>query len=66
MVYYKVVDFDRTEAGLTSKCQQFNGAIRTSLTAPYDNVRRRTTMYDVAQKFVTQQAGRQTPTIRIT
>ena len=41
----KIVNFNRTEAGLTSKwvefCQQFNGAIRTSLTAPYDNVRRR-------------------------
>ena len=45
MVYYKIVNFDHTGAGLTSKwvefCQQFNGAIRTSLTAPYDNVRRR-------------------------
>ena len=35
MVYYKIVNF-----------QQFNGAIRTSQTAPYDDVQRR-------QKLVT-------------
>ena len=50
MVYYKIVNFDHTGAGLTSKwvefCQQFNGAIRTSLTAQHDDVRRH-------QKFVT-------------
>ena len=34
MVYYKIVNFDRTEAG-----KQFNGAIKTSLTTLYDDIR---------------------------
>ena len=44
MICSNIVDFDRTEAGLTSKFhQQFNTAIRNSLTAPYNNVQRRQT-----------------------
>ena len=42
MIYSKIVNFDRAEAlhqnGVEFR-QQFNGAIRTSLTTPYDNVR---------------------------
>ena len=41
----KIVNFNCTEAGLTSFgvefCQQFNGAIRTCPTAPYDDGRHR-------------------------
>ena len=40
----KMGNFNRTETGLTSNGvemrQQFKGAIRTSLTAPYDDVQR--------------------------
>ena len=33
----KIVNFPRTEAGYgVESCQQFNGAIRTSLTTPRD------------------------------
>ena len=42
MICPKIVKYDHTEAGLTSKWgrirQQFNGAIRTSLTTSYDDV----------------------------
>ena len=34
--------------------QQFNGAIRTSLTAPYDHVRRRATLPDIVQCHMIQ------------
>ena len=47
MVYCKIVNFDHTEAGLTPNGvefhQQVNVDIRTSLTAPYDDVRHRQT-----------------------
>ena len=46
MICSKIVNFDRTESGLTAKlgrilpAVQFNGAVRTCLTALYDDVRR--------------------------
>ena len=42
-------------------CQQFNGAIRTSLTAPYDIARRRLNIYYTAGR----QAGTPAATIRL-
>ena len=45
MICSKIVNTDCREAGVEFR-QQFNGAIRTSLTAPYDDVQR-------YQKFVT-------------
>ena len=41
----KIINFNRIEAGITSKFrQQFNGAIRSSLSAPYNDVRHRTSL----------------------
>ena len=43
MICSKTVNFDCTEAGLTSKwgrILEFNGAIRVSLSAPYDDAQR--------------------------
>ena len=37
MICSKMANFNRPENGVEF-CQQFNGAIRTSLTAPYDHV----------------------------
>ena len=43
MIYSEIVNFDFTEGGLIHQngveFQQFNGAIRNSLTAMYDDVR---------------------------
>ena len=50
MIYSKIVNYP--DAGLTLKWvkffQQFNGAIKTSLTAMYDAVRRRTQAHSYA------------------
>ena len=47
----KMVNFNCTEVGVEFH-QQFNSAIRTSLTASYDDVC--LTLGDVSEKFVTQ------------
>ena len=54
MVYYKIVNFDHTEVGLTSKGCRISPAVKWC----YQNlsnctVRQRTTSRDVALKFVT-------------
>ena len=60
MVFSKIVNFDRIEAGLTSKWGRISPADQWCYQNQFNcTVRRRTTSRDIAKKFVTRQAGRQ-------
>ena len=52
--FSKILNFNCIEAGITSKFrQQFNGAIRSSLSAPYNDVRRRASLKTLIFSFLT-------------
>ena len=55
MIYPKTVNFDHTEAGLTSKWGKIWPAVQWCYQNQFNsNIRRHTTSSDVAQKFVIQ------------